>query len=106
MEQFIYVLKVQRQGLLTEGPNAQEAAVLGEHLAYLEGLRDAGKAALFGRTLNNDADTFGLVILAAPDQPQALALMQADPAVAKNVMAAQLFPYRVAGFNPQALGAT
>ncbi len=106
MEQFIYILKVRRLSMLTDGPDPAELAVLGEHSAYLGELRAQGKAALYGRTQNNDADTMGLVILLAEDEARARAMMLGDPAVAKNLMSAQLFPFSVAGFNAQALSAT
>lgn len=104
-EQFLYVLRATRLGMLTEGPTAEEAAVLQRHVAYLSALASEGRVLLFGRTQTHDADTRGIVIFRAPDEAAARALVDADPAVAGGVMLAELYPYKVAGYcDPRAFG--
>ncbi len=96
-EQFLYVLKVKRLGMLTEGSTPEEAATMQRHVAYLEQLAAEETAILFGRTLNNDETTFGLVIFEADSESEATRIMLADPAIREDVMEATLFPYWIAG---------
>ena len=85
--------------MVTHGPTDEEASILSDHFAYLESLTKEGVILVFGRTQNNDASTFGLVIFRAESEEAALAIMNDDPAVRKGIMHASLFPYKVAGLN-------
>lgn len=96
MPQFLYQVRPTRLAMLTEGPTEQESAILGRHFAYLEQLLAQGVLLMAGRTLTEDARTFGIAILEAESEAAALRWMQDDPAVAEGVMWAELFPYRVA----------
>lgn len=82
--------------MLTEGGTGAEQAAVAAHVAYLRRLHDAGVVRLAGRTDTADERTFGIVLLNAPDEAAATALMEADPAVARGVMRARLFPFRTA----------
>ena len=55
-----------------------------------------GVVILMGRTQNDDETTFGIVIFEAGDETAARAVMENDPAVREGVMAATLYPYRIA----------
>lgn len=101
MNQFIYVLKLTRLGLLTEGPTEAEGAVLQAHFEYLQSMLAEKKAVLFGRTQTTDESTFGIVIFRAENQQQAEAFMQNDPTVKEGVMSATLFPYQIAGIQAE-----
>lgn len=104
-EQFLYVLRATRLGMLTAGPTDEEAAVLEQHVAYLSGLATAGRVLLFGRTQTHDDATRGYVIFQAVDEAAARALVEGDPAVSAGVMSAELHPYKIAGFgDPAAFG--
>jgi len=96
MSQFLYRIHPTRLGMLTKGPTEREAAIVDRHFAYLKDLMTKGKVLMAGRTLNNDASTFGIAILDAESENEAQAIMHADPAVAEGLMKAELFPYRVA----------
>lgn len=96
MEQFAYTLKAVRAGMLSEGPDEDEEQILGAHFQYLEELTGRGVLVLAGRTLTTGPETFGLVVVRAGDEPAARRIMEKDPAVAQGVMAASLFPFRVA----------
>jgi uncharacterized protein YciI len=85
--------------MLTDGPTPEEAATIGEHAKCLERLLEEGVAILFGRTQTADENTFGIVIFASADEGSARAVMEADPAVRRGVMAAELLPYKVAGMR-------
>ena len=74
----------------------EEDGIIADHFAYLQEHAAAGTVLLAGRTQTTDADSFGIIILEAADDDDAAAFVAADPAVAKGVMEARLFPYRVA----------
>ena len=97
MNEFIYVVKPNRPAMLVDGPNAEEARALEQHLDYLNGLLAEEQAILFGRTQTHDIHTFGIVIFEAQDEAAATAIMHADPAVRAGVMTARLFPYKIIG---------
>lgn len=96
MNQFLYRIQPTRSDMLTTGPTEQEAKIIAAHFTYLEQLVANGTVLLAGRTLNTDSSSFGIVILIAQTEADALGVMQNDPAVSQGVMKAELFPYRVA----------
>ncbi len=96
MPQFLYRLQVTRPAMLTAGPTEAEARLVSAHFDRLKDLTAQGVVILAGRTLNTDADSFGIVIFNAADDAAARAIMESDPAVAGGVMHATLYPYRVA----------
>lgn len=95
MNQYLYVLKPTRLGMLTQS-TAQEDEIVGRHFQYLKDLTEKGVMILLGRTTNNDETTFGICIYEAEDDEQANQIMNNDPAVKEGVMTATLYPYRVA----------
>lgn len=94
--QYLYVIRPTRLEMLADGPTPEEADIVSQHFAYLEGLTKEGVVVLAGRTLNNDASSFGIVIFNAESEKAARKVMDSDPAVSHGVMGAELFPYRVA----------
>ncbi len=96
MNQYLYQLQLVRPALLSEGPTANEAAVLQRHVEYLERLAQESIVLLAGRTQIETPDAFGLVIFKAATAADAKRIMQADPAVQESVMRATLYPYRIA----------
>lgn len=96
MNQWIYVLKVARLEMLTEGSTPEEDEIVGRHFAYLQDLTEKGVMVLVGRTQTADESTFGIAIFEAENEEAARTIMENDPAVAGGVMRATLYPYRVA----------
>jgi uncharacterized protein len=94
--QFLYRIQPTRPAMLSEGATDSEAEVVAAHFAYLKDLTERGTLIMAGRTLTADSTSFGLVVLEVDSEGEALALMEADPAVAGKVMHAKLFPFRVA----------
>ena len=92
---FAYRVHPVRSALLSDGPTPEEIVVLGEHFSYLQGLMVRGVLILAGRTMNTDPSAFGLVVFRAATEEEAREIMQADPAVARGMMGASLFPYRI-----------
>lgn len=96
MKQYLYQLKLIPR-LLDEGNWTQtEEDIVSEHFLALQALEAKGRLILAGRTLNMDPDGMGLVIFRAKSEEEANRIMESDPAVAKGVMTARLFPYKVA----------
>ncbi|MCW1970338.1 MAG: YciI family protein [Anaerolineae bacterium] len=93
---WLNTLRVTRPDMLTQGPNEREQRIVGEHFAYWQGLTQQGIALLVGRTQDAGPQTIGLAIFAAPDEASAIALCQADPTVANDVMGSTVQPYRIA----------
>ena len=96
MNQWLYVLKPSRIGMITEGPTPEESEIVGRHFAHLQDLTAKGVMILMGRTQNNDESTFGICIFEAEDESAARRIMESDPAVGAGVMRAELYPYKIA----------
>lgn len=96
MEQFLYKLTPIRGDMLLDGLTDRENEVIESHFAYLADLKDKGVVKLAGRTTNTDKSSFGLVIFAAKNEEAARQIMASDPAVGEGVLAAQLFPFKIA----------
>ncbi len=103
MNQWLYLLKPTRLGMLTEGSTPEEAEIVSRHFAYLQDLTGKGVMILMGRTQNNDETTFGIAIFDAEDESAARMIMEADPAVAGGVMRADLYPYKIALMRGQSI---
>ena len=99
MEQFVYVIRPTRADMLSAGLTEAEEAIIGTHFAYLSDLTDEGVVKMAGRTLTTGPESFGVVVLEAPDEAAARAIMEDDPAVKEGVMSAELLPFRVALFG-------
>ncbi len=96
MKQWIYVLKVTRLEMLTEGSTPEEDAVVSRHFDYLKDLTEKGVMILMGRTQTADEATFGIAIFEAENENAAKKIMKNDPAVSEGVMKAILYPYKIA----------
>jgi uncharacterized protein YciI len=97
--EFLYKISPTRTGMVTEGPNDVEKAIIEQHFNYLKSLTNRGIVLVFGRTQNRDAGAFGIVIFRAGSNDEAHSIMNSDPAVKQGVMQAELYPYEVAGLN-------
>jgi uncharacterized protein len=96
LQQFITILKPTRLDMITEGPTEFEEKTVSAHFAYLEEWENKGIVVLAGRTLNEDEKTFGIVIFKAADIKAAKIFAANDPAIFRNVMQAEVFPFRIA----------
>jgi len=93
---FLYRIHPTRTEMLSQGPGKEEEEINRDHFDYLKGLCGEGVVIHAGRTLVTDRESFGIVILRAGSEEEAREVMEEDPAVKKGVMAARLFPYRIA----------
>jgi uncharacterized protein YciI len=96
MEQFLYKLTPTRADMLSGGLTDRENEIIAEHFAYLSDLTGKGVVKLAGRTTNTDASSFGVMIFEAASEDEARSIMDNDPAVKHKVLAARLFPFRIA----------
>lgn len=94
--QFLYQLRLIPSLLDENNWTDRENAIVQHHFDKLQGLMNEGKLILAGRTLNMDANGFGIVILEVETEEEAIELMNSDPAVKEGIMESNLFPYRVA----------
>ena len=93
---YIYVLKLTRPAMVSEGPTPEELQTTHAHFNYLRDLADQGTVLHAGRTQPMGERTFGIVILEAGSETAALQIVADDPAVKNQVMTAELFPYQPA----------
>jgi uncharacterized protein YciI len=70
-----------------------EQAIVGEHFRYLQALLAKGQLYVAGRT---EGAEFGICIFEAESEAVAQAILENDPVVAKGLMTAKLYPYRIA----------
>lgn len=96
MEQYLYTLIPTRGDMLADGLNDRENTIIGAHFEYLSDLREKGVVKLAGRTTNTDKSSFGVVIFEVQNEDAARQVMANDPAVQGSVLAAKLFPFRIA----------
>ncbi len=93
---YLYRIQPTRLEMLTHGPTTEEAEIVAQHFSYLQQLTEQGVVVLAGRTLNTDERSFGVVIFRADSEEAARKVMEQDPAVYRQVMRAELYPYRIA----------
>jgi uncharacterized protein YciI len=91
---FLVLLRPTRAGMALE-PTEHEQRIVGEHYAYLVGLRDAGKLVVAGPSIV-EGDTFGIGVLDVGDRAEVEAIVAADPAVTSGIMSAEIRPLRIA----------
>ena len=102
MIQFLYRIQPTRADMLSKGPDAREAEIIGRHFDYLEDLVAQHIVLMAGRTLTEDENTFGVVVLEVDCETSARQIMENDPAVKEGVMNARLFPWRTALWSERA----
>lgn len=91
MPDYIYLIHPLRDSFF-ENPTEEENAVMEEHFRYLQSGVETGQVLVAGPCLD---DTFGLVVFHAEDDVSANAFMMNDPSIQKNIMMAELHPFRI-----------
>jgi uncharacterized protein len=69
-----------------------EEQIIGEHFMYLKEALKRGQLIMAGPSVNGE---FGLVIYRAASMEDAQRFMEADPAIAQGLMAADVYEFRV-----------
>jgi uncharacterized protein YciI len=103
LKQYLYKITPVRPEMVMDGPTEDEARIVSEHFHYLKGLTEQGVMILVGRTTNNDYSTFGIAVFVAESDEAARAILHNDPAVKNRVMRGEVYPYRIALMNPNAV---
>jgi len=91
MPNYIYLIHPLREEFF-QFPTDEENTAMEEHYQYLKSSLQTGQVLLAGPCLD---ETFGLVIFQAEDESSANAFMMNDPSIQKNVMMAELHPFRI-----------
>lgn len=94
--QFLYQLKLIPSLLIEDNWTERENDIVARHFEALKNAEQEGTLILAGRTLDMDAEGFGIVIFEVDCEEEAQLFMETDPAVKEGIMTATLFPYRVA----------
>lgn len=89
--EFVYILKSMKENF-NESGTQEEFSIMGEHFLYLKELLMKNILILAGPELNAK---FGLAVIETDSEDEARRVMENDPSVAKGVMTAELFPFRV-----------
>ena len=95
-KQWVYRIQPSRIEMLKNGPTTEETGILQDHFNHLKELTAKGVVIFAGRTLTDDDSSFGIVVFRAASEEAARNVMNSDPAVAKGVMSAKLFPFHIA----------
>jgi len=95
-KQFIYVLRLVPRLHADANWTSQDKNVLQQHFVRFQEAIKAGQLILAGRTSESGDTTFGIAIFQAKDEAAARKFMEEDPAVAGNLMTAELHPFTVA----------
>lgn len=95
-KQFVYVLRLVPRLYSDNAWTKEDNEAVQRHFARLQKAARKKKVLLAGRTSEEGAKTFGLVIFEARNVEEATAFMKADPAVVAGIMTAELHPYQVA----------
>jgi uncharacterized protein YciI len=91
MPDFIYLIHPLRDGFF-ENPTEVENIAMEEHYQYLKAAVQVGVTVLAGPCLDQ---TFGLVVFQAQDEASARDFMMKDPSIQKNIMMAELHPFKI-----------
>jgi uncharacterized protein YciI len=88
---FIYIVKPFKSNF-KETATDEENKIISEHFLYLKKLYEEKIIILAGPEFNAK---FGIAVLETDSEEHAAEIMQNDPAVAKGIFSAQLYPFRV-----------
>ena len=79
-KQYFYIRLIPPRPTFASDMNADERAMMQQHVGYFRGLFDQGKVLIFGPVLD-PADNFGMGVLEVRDISEAQELLANDPTV-------------------------
>ena len=91
---WLVILRPTREEMAFE-PTEDEQQIVSDHYEYLVRLRDEGKLVVAGPSIVA-GDTFGIGVLTVDGEDEARAIVDADPAVGRGAMTAEIRPLRIA----------
>ena len=71
----------------------EEGQIAGQHFAYLQGLHADGKLTFAGQVLDPKG-LWGIIIVNAPDQEAANAILNGDPTIKAKMFRGEAIPFR------------
>jgi len=77
-KQYFYIRLIPPRPTFASDMNADERALMQQHVGYFRGLFDQGKVLIFGPVLD-PADNFGMAVLEVDDLAEAERLLAQDP---------------------------
>ncbi|MBS1856052.1 MAG: hypothetical protein JST11_11850 [Acidobacteria bacterium] len=92
--QFLLRLDPTRPGFTLQNMTPEEVRLGGQHVQYLKSLFDSGKLSLAGQVFDAKG-LWGMVIVNAPDEQTARALLEGDPSVKAKMFRGEVMPLRV-----------
>jgi hypothetical protein len=99
--QFLLRLEPAREGFTLQNMSAEEARLASQHVQYLMSLVDSGKLSLAAQVFDPKG-LWGIVIVNAPDQPSARALLDGDPMIQAKMFRGEVLPLRIVLEKPAA----
>ena len=94
---FIYIIRPHKENF-AETMTEEEAGVMSEHFLYLTDLMNKGKLVIAGPETSGK---FGIAVFEADNLEHAKELTANDPAVKKNVVTAEIYPFRISLLIPE-----
>ena len=96
LKQFIYMLRFVPRLHADANWTSEDKAILQRHFVRFQEAIRTGQLILAGRTSESGDKTFGIAIFQAKEEAAARKFMEEDPAVAGELMTAELHPFTVA----------
>jgi uncharacterized protein YciI len=93
VRQFLVRLEPVRKDFTLQNMTDEERRITGEHAAYLKDLIDQGKLAFAGQVFDSKG-LWGILVVNAPDQDAATALLNGDPTIKAKVFRGEVIPFR------------
>lgn len=90
-KQYFYIRLIPPRPTFASDMNAEERALMQQHVAYFRGLFDQGKVLIFGPVLD-PTDNFGMGVLEVRDSSEAKELMDNDPTVLAGMNTIKISP--------------
>lgn len=94
--QFLYKLTLIERLQKDEDWTDEDEAVVATHFQHLKKWTEEGKVVMAGRTTNEGASAFGIVIFHAENDEEAEVMMKKDPAIEQGIMTGELYPFHLA----------
>lgn len=82
--QYFYMRLIPPRPTFAMDMNADERALMQQHVVYFHGLFEQGKVLIFGPVLD-PTDNFGMAVLEVADEAEARSLLEKDPTISAGM---------------------
>jgi uncharacterized protein YciI len=83
-KQYFYVRLIPPRPTFAKDMNADERAMMQQHVVYFHGLFGQGKVLIFGPVLD-PTDNFGMAVLEVADEAEVRGLLENDPTISAGM---------------------